>query len=566
VFLYLNNMPSDNKQSSINNNQATTTDDAPPVLVMDDSLPPTPQENVPSPLAPTLTPPIDETKKEDVEVKTETTNSGSAAPSDDINLPPVVMGTTPKKKFAGGRVIATILGLLLLVGGLGAGTYLVKQNQDIREKAAIRECFPAGTKISTIDGLKNIEEFGIGDKVLSEGENGEREVSSTQKLWKLWSFNMCSVDFESGEKLKLTNPHPLYTQDGWKAINVKSAKEHNPSLSISQLTEDDSVKKLDGSWDNITSISCEYGLFRVYNLAVDNNNNYFAEGFLAHNKGGVDFIPDPTHDYILDDNQDILYEYDENDNLVQDNSNDPSNTSSINYNTDKNNCGGTGQACVQGCNQGSCSEAGSSCNDPSDCGYGLVCKGSEPATATCQSTSTVIIPAGVTRCNAETPGVPESIGVCCSTGGTSYNYEGGGSFVGDHWTTCLNGYTCQQDYGCVPSGGTNTTTNGNNPTPTPPTITAQCQNVKAYNSSWTLLTNTQLAQLEVGDSVNFCVAGVATGGSFDKAKFTINTVVQAETTTIRPSSTDFCQTYVIPAGVTSFNVSAQIHHVSLGWK
>ncbi len=98
-------------------------------------------------------------------------------------------------------------------------------------------------------------------------------------------------------------------------------------------------------------------------------------------------------------------------------------------------------------------------------------------------------------------------------------------------------------------------------------ITASCQNVKAYSTNnWTLLTPTALSSLKAGDSVNFCVTGVATGGSFNKAKFTINRAVQAETTTVRPGSTDFCQLYVIPTATTTFNVSAQINHVTLGWK
>lgn len=51
------------------------------------------------------------------------------------NLLPIISSGKPKKKF-GGKMIATILGLLVLVGSLGAGIVLVKQQQDIREKAA----------------------------------------------------------------------------------------------------------------------------------------------------------------------------------------------------------------------------------------------------------------------------------------------------------------------------------------------------------------------------------------------------------------------------------------------
>lgn len=104
------------------------------------------------------------------------------------------------------------------------------------------------------------------------------------------------------------------------------------------------------------------------------------------------------------------------------------------------------------------------------------------------------------------------------------------------------------------------------PTPTAPAITASCQNIKAYSSTWTELNATQLTALRPGNTVNFCVIGVATGGSFDKAKFKINGVEQAETTTKRPGGQDFCQTYTIPATTIKFFVSATVHHVTLGWK
>ena len=58
-----------------------------------------------------------------------------ATHSDDIVMAPIVTTTTPKKKFAGGKIIATILGLFLLVGGVGAGVYLTGQNQNVNEKS-----------------------------------------------------------------------------------------------------------------------------------------------------------------------------------------------------------------------------------------------------------------------------------------------------------------------------------------------------------------------------------------------------------------------------------------------
>ncbi len=99
------------------------------------------------------------------------------------------------------------------------------------------------------------------------------------------------------------------------------------------------------------------------------------------------------------------------------------------------------------------------------------------------------------------------------------------------------------------------------------TASAQCQDIKAYTTAWNPLDATQLSQLKATNQVNFCARGFTTAGSFDKARFTINAALQAETALVRPGQTgEFCQTYTIPAGTTTFNITAQIHHVTLGWK
>jgi hypothetical protein len=88
------------------------------------------------------------------------------------------------------------------------------------------------------------------------------------------------------------------------------------------------------------------------------------------------------------------------------------------------------------------------------------------------------------------------------------------------------------------------------------------------------LTSTQLSALASGTIINFCVTGNATSGSFDKAQFTITSLISEvgdgkvfpETTTKRPSSNDFCQIYTIPSGAKSISATAKIHHATLGWK
>ncbi len=437
-------MPTDNKQPT-NNIQPVipVTNDMPPVVMSDDQPPVVMEDTTPPMLSTTDLPlanpapvvsdqptPVTNTLSPD-------TSTGSAAPSDDIVMAPVI--TTQKKKFAGGKVIATILGLLVLIGGAGAGTYLVQRNQDIRERAAC----------------------------LSDAA--------------------CSAQVDQND----------IDYDG-----------------------------------------------------VDNYTNY----------SDYDF-PEPEEDYNYDD--DIV-----NYTVVI--------PPTINY--DRNSCGPSSEVCGgdERCSSGtSCvpyctgTEAlNGYCPPPDWGGDGCMLVGDTTGVGECSGDELCHIQRGQTG----------TYGVCVNRTAFITACTGDGRQVSENSahpsavTCCEAGYVANPNgAGCVQG---NTTTNnppgGNppqdNPPTTPPTITASCQNVKAYSSTWTLLTNTQLSQLNAGDSVNFCVTGVATGGSFDKAKFTINGMVQAETTTVRPSSTDFCQSYVIPAGITTFNVSAQINHVTLGWK
>ncbi|HJY98316.1 MAG TPA: hypothetical protein VJ227_01230 [Patescibacteria group bacterium] len=80
-----------------------------------------------------------------------------------------------------------------------------------------------------------------------------------------------------------------------------------------------------------------------------------------------------------------------------------------------------------------------------------------------------------------------------------------------------------------------------------------------------MLTATQLSALKPDDVVNFCVAGSKTAGEFDRAEFKVGNAAKVATTTLRPGSNDFCQSYTIQATDTTVSVKARIHHTTLGW-
>lgn len=173
-------------------------------------------------------------------------------------------------------------------------------------------CFPAGTKVtmanenqerqisdSQISGdrsqpaytsygeaTKNIEDVKAGDKILSQSETGERSISTVSKLDQPVREHMCQIDFTDGDTLKLTNEHPLMTNDGWKSINPSKTAEENPKLIVKPLGKGDLVTRQNGKAGVVKSISCWSQTIQAYNLILEKGaHTYFADGYLAHNKG-----------------------------------------------------------------------------------------------------------------------------------------------------------------------------------------------------------------------------------------------------------------------------------------
>jgi hypothetical protein len=377
-------MPTDNKQSQTNGLPPVPTDDMSP-LVVEDTTPPMLNDNdlpvVNTP--PTIT----------VEEKPSETSSGSAAPSDDVVMAPIV--TTQKKKFAGGKVIATILGLFLLVGGLGAGTMLVQQNQNIEEKANF-----------CVDSCVN----GGGGPLACECECGFRN-------------SRCPAgEGEPGE-------------------NNCDRQCGGPGLAF------------DFCMPNSSPLTCNQE---------------------ALNRGYV--VP-------------------------------------------------IGSGC----------QPGQNCTVPA----GYICRVGVNGYTGGPCTNDNKVPG---------TGTITSVPNCfCGT----IQIDGG-----------PNDGTYTMQCGCGGDGTPSATT----PPTTPPAIDASCQNIKAYNMSWEELSSQRLATLKPGNRINFCVAGVASSGSFTKAKIKINGVALPETTTKRPNSNDFCSNYTITSAITTYRVTANIFHETLGWK
>lgn len=93
-------------------------------------------------------------------------------------------------------------------------TRIVQDTEPLKVTMAIDEatCFPAGTKISTPTGLKNIETFSVGDVILTSC--GVKNV--TQVMQSLTS-EMTSLRLSNGTSIRCTASHPIFTDIGWVA-------------------------------------------------------------------------------------------------------------------------------------------------------------------------------------------------------------------------------------------------------------------------------------------------------------------------------------------------------------
>jgi len=135
-------------------------------------------------------------------------------------------------------------------------------------------CFLAGTEISLVGGLSlPIEKIKIGDLVISYNEETKGlEPSAVLKTFKHQASRYLFIN----QEIKVTFDHPLYINDQW--------------LAAGQIKIGDKLLQEDGQAIIVSAIETKTGDFSVYNLEVNQNHNYFAQGYLAHNKGGC--IPD----------------------------------------------------------------------------------------------------------------------------------------------------------------------------------------------------------------------------------------------------------------------------------
>jgi len=128
-------------------------------------------------------------------------------------------------------------------------------------------CFVAGTSIQTVNGIVPIEDVKEDDIVKSF--DFKSNAIKDSKVTEIFTHKNHKYIIINGV-IKTTSNHPFYSRGHWKAAG---------DLSIG-----DKILHVDGVEHTVDTIEPGDEPTTVYNLEVDGTHNYFAEGYLVHNK------------------------------------------------------------------------------------------------------------------------------------------------------------------------------------------------------------------------------------------------------------------------------------------
>jgi RHS repeat-associated protein len=172
----------------------------------------------------------------------------------------VIEGTAQAAMVTDGLVNIAVDGAGGLFGGGGGGG-------PAAESACYGgSCFVAGTPLMTPEGSKPIEEFKVGDFVLSASENDPTAAVQPRRVEQL--FVRVGVILElrvAGRSIKTTVEHPFYVHGkGWQKAGA--------------LAQGDLLRTHCGSFVAVESIESSNEVATVYNLSIDEYHTYFVGG------------------------------------------------------------------------------------------------------------------------------------------------------------------------------------------------------------------------------------------------------------------------------------------------
>lgn len=161
-----------------------------------------------------------------------------------------------------------------------AGRILSNRGLGDKKRVTYSNCFVAGTKVKVRHGLKNIEEIEAGEEVLTASG---KYYKVNEAMKKSYSGEMYEI---SGEYLlsniRCTPNHKFLTNNGWKEAQYLVPNNCSKCLHPDELKASAPYKKLD--YIHIDRIvTTEEEDITVYNLSVEEDHTYVANGVIVHN-------------------------------------------------------------------------------------------------------------------------------------------------------------------------------------------------------------------------------------------------------------------------------------------
>ena len=133
-------------------------------------------------------------------------------------------------------------------------------------------CFPAGTKVSTQQGIKNIEDLKEGDEIYSFNKDKNIEIDIIEKVFEHENNKILKITLWDGSVVRSTANHWFFN-------------EYNRFTPLENFKVGDVLIHKSGDVMPIEKIE-EDGYERVYNFHVLKNHTYIANDILVHNGGG----------------------------------------------------------------------------------------------------------------------------------------------------------------------------------------------------------------------------------------------------------------------------------------
>ncbi|MDQ1163140.1 hypothetical protein QE422_003508 [Chryseobacterium sp. SORGH_AS 447] len=139
-------------------------------------------------------------------------------------------------------------------------------------KGASLVCFPAGTKVHTVNGLADIENLFEGNLVLTYNElTKEQEYKPILKKHERFTLQMLTIELPTGEFVRVTPEHRFFCNDEW--------------IEARDLQPGDVLHLKGGDYTTVISIETLPHYEKVFNFDIEGNENYYVteDGILVHN-------------------------------------------------------------------------------------------------------------------------------------------------------------------------------------------------------------------------------------------------------------------------------------------